>query len=221
MRASTQHLVFSTSPNVHASMSNAVRCLTSSKHSQDHICITILHMLFPAPSKTNHLTRKYIMSYTSQRRSSVQFTAEATMGVSIRIARRKSHAGRTIRPSSTSHWNNRNHTVYPHYNRIVVRESSSPAYASLHALCVARDATYARLSARLDRMRGYKAAVAFYVRERRGSAVLGQVLEFLGDDVGRLERIMEGMRRKIEEGGSGWDASGKAFSVGGRWAAFL
>jgi hypothetical protein len=70
-------------------------------------------------------------------------------------------------------------------------------------------------------MRGYKAAVAFYVRERRGSAVLGQVLEFLGDDVGRLERIMEGMRRKIEEGGSGWDASGKAFSVGGRWAAFL
>jgi hypothetical protein len=73
----------------------------------------------------------------------------------------------------------------------------------------------------LERMRGYKAAVAFHVRERRGSAVLGQVLEFLGDDVGRLERIMEGMRRKIEEGGSERDVSGRAFLIGGRWAAFL
>jgi hypothetical protein len=57
-------------------------------------------------------------------------------------------------------------------------------------------------------MRGYKAAVAFHVRERRGSAVLGQVLEFLGDDVGRLERIMEGM--------SEWDRSRRAFLIGRR-----
>jgi hypothetical protein len=70
-------------------------------------------------------------------------------------------------------------------------------------------------------MRGYKAAAAIYVRERRGSTVLGQVLEFLGDDVGKLERIMEGMKRKIEEGDCGWDSSGKAFLFGGRWAAFL
>jgi hypothetical protein len=71
-------------------------------------------------------------------------------------------------------------------------------------------------------MRGHKAAVAFYVRERSGSGVLEQVLDFLRDEVGRLERVMEGMRRKIEEGGGGaWDGSGKAFLVGGRWAAFL
>jgi hypothetical protein len=70
-------------------------------------------------------------------------------------------------------------------------------------------------------MRGYKAAVAFHVRERRGSAVLGQVLEFLGDDVGRLERIMEGMRRKIEEGRSEWDRSRRAFLIGRRKAIFL
>jgi hypothetical protein len=162
------------------------------------------------------------MSYTSHRRTSVQFSAEATIGVRIRLARRESHAAeRTIKPSSTSHWNDRNHTIYPHYKRIVVREPSSPAYASVHAFCVANDTTYARLSARLDRMRGHKAAVAFYVRERSGSKVLEQVLDFLGDDVSNLERIMEGMRRKIEEGGGAWDGSGKAFLVGGRWAAFL
>jgi hypothetical protein len=162
------------------------------------------------------------MSYTSQRRSSVQFSAEATIGVRIRLARRESHAAeRTVKPSSTSHWTNKNQTTYPHYKRIVVREPSSPAYASLHALCVANDATYARLSARLDRMRGHKAAIAFYVRERSGSKVLEQVLDFLGNDVGRLERVLEGMRRKIEEGGGAWDGSGKAFLVGGRWAAFL
>ena len=59
------------------------------------------------------------------------------------------------------------------------------------------------------------------MRERGDRSGLGRVAECLREDVGRLEGVLEGMRRVIEEGEGGWDGSGMVGLVGGRWAAFL
>jgi hypothetical protein len=67
-------------------------------------------------------------------------------------------------------------------------------------------------------LRSCEEDVAAYARERGG---MGRVTEVLGDEVESLEEILEVMRRKIDEGEGGWDGSGKAFLVGGRWATFL
>ena len=89
----------------------------------------------------------------------------------------------------------------------------------MHDFCVASDATYARLAARLERLREYEGDVAAYVREDGDRMI--RVAEGLREEAGRLEEILEGMRRKIGEGESGWDGDRKAFFVGGRWATFL
>ena len=98
------------------------------------------------------------------------------------------------------------------------------------------DATNARLAARLERLRGYEEDVAAYVRERGDRSGMGRVAEDLREEIERLEEIVEGIRRKIEEGEDGWDgdhqaaggtsppagASGFTPSVeGGRWKRLL
>lgn len=70
-------------------------------------------------------------------------------------------------------------------------------------------------------MRGHEEDVAAYVRERGDKSGLRRVAEGLSEEVRRLEGVLEGMRRVIEVGEGGWDASEKAFLVGGRWATFL
>jgi Ni,Fe-hydrogenase III large subunit len=93
----------------------------------------------------------------------------------------------------------------------------------LHDFCVATDATYARLSIHLERLRGQKEDVAAYLRATGYSIGLEQVLGFLQEDIGRLEGILEGMREMIgecEDGGR-CNGDGKAFLIGGRWATFL
>lgn len=199
--------------------------------------IKLLTHSYPAPLihstqiiPKHHIATQNIMGYTTHRRSSVHYTAEATLGIRIGIARRVSYAERSSKASSSSsssssHHGNNDKTKTrssPYYHHHTLTPDPSPVYTSLHAFCIATEATYARLSARLDRLRGHKAAVAFYVKEE-GKKGLGQVLESLRDDVGKLERVLEGMRWKIEKGedGCGWDGSGKAFLVGGRWATFL
>ena len=83
------------------------------------------------------------------------------------------------------------------------------------------DATNARLAARLERLRGYEEDVAAYVRERGDRSGMGRVVEDLREEIERLEEILEGIKRKIAESEGGWDGSGNAFLVGGRWATFL
>lgn len=91
----------------------------------------------------------------------------------------------------------------------------------MHEFCVASDATYARLAARLERLRGHEEDVEGWVRETGGRSGLGRVADGLREEVESLEGILEDMRRKIDEGEGGWDGSGKAFLVGGRWATCL
>ena len=190
-------------------------------------------------------------NHTTRRKSSFHWTAEAYLGFGIGIARRVSYAERrssyaerrrsksrsrsTSRRSpsaysshqskpSSSHFRRQSKPTksFPCYHRIVTPEPSHQyeyRSQSLHDFCVASDVTYARLAARLERLRGYEEHVAAYVRENGDR--MARVAEGLTEEAGRLEEILEGMRRKIDEGESGWDGDGKAFLVGGRWATFL
>ena len=188
-------------------------------------------------------------NHTTRRRSSFHWTAEAYLGFGIGIARRVSYAerrssyaerqGSTSKSKSTSRRSpsafsshqskpssssfrrqSKSATSHPCYHRIVTPEPSHQYTShSLHDFCVASDATYARLAARLERLREYEGDVAAYVREDGDRMI--RVAEGLREEAGRLEEILEGMRRKIDEGESGWDGDGKAFFVGGRWATFL
>lgn len=188
------------------------------------------------------------MGYQSTRsKSSFHWTAEAYLGFGLGIARRVSYAERRSshaerrasksksrrtsislhkgrHTSSQSSHKSKPAKSYPCYHRIVTPEPGHQhdyRSHSFHDFCVASDATYARLAARLERLRGHQEAVATYVRERGDRAGLERVAEGWREEIGRLEEILEGMRRKIEEGESGRDGSGKAFLVGGRWVTFL
>lgn len=116
---------------------------------------------------------------------------------------------------------------YPCYYQTVPPEhahSHQYQYQSSHTFhdfCVASDATYARLAARLERLRGYEEDVAACVRNRGDMSGLRWVAEGLREEIGRLEEILEAMRRKIDEGEGEWDGNGRAFLVGGRWPTFL
>lgn len=242
---------------MHACKLQTNRCLTSSKHCQDREYITIQPVsnfsVTHNPSFSNrsqHSTVQHIMGYyTSHRKSSFHWTAEAYLAFGIGLARRVSHAERrssyaerrssrrksrrtcTSSPSSrkpkrtsspSPHRSKSARSSYPCYHRIVTPE---PTYShhdrdySFHEFCVASNATYARLAARLERLRGFEEDVAAYVRERDDR--IGRVADGLREEVGSLEETLEAMRRKIDEGEGGWDGSGKAFLVGGRWATFL
>lgn len=187
---------------------------------------------------------------TTRRNSSFHWTAEAYLAFGIGLARRvsrterrysyaerrSSHAERwsskskrtTTSSSSSSHHKNKPTKQYPCYHSIVTSHPE-PSHQhhhhlqdqSFHNFCVASDATYARIAARLERLRGHGEDVAAYVRERGDRSDLRRVVEGLREEVGRLKGVLEGMRRVIEEGEDGWDASEKAFLVGGRWATFL
>lgn len=155
-----------------------------------------------------------------------------------RESSKSKNTSRSSPSSSSSHKTKRNSTSssqhkskpaksHSCYHHIVTPEptySHQHQYQSSHTFhdfCVASDATYARLAARLERLRGCEGDVAAHVRERGDSSGMGRVAEALRGEVGRLEETLDEMRRKIEEGEGGWDGSGKAFLVGGRWATFL
>lgn len=166
--------------------------------------------------------------YATRRRSSIHFTAEATLGFRVGISsRRISHAERVEQLKLAS--SNRNDitsgkvkpSTHPCYHRVVVPERSLVADTSFHAFCVAIDATYARLSERLDRRHEHKAALKLYMRAHGESGDLGEMLKSLQNDVMRLEGVLLGMRRRIEEGEGEWKGKGDVFLVGGRWATFL
>jgi hypothetical protein len=65
--------------------------------------------------------------------------------------------------------------------------------------------------------------VATFAREKGDGRSMVPIYESLREDMGRLERVLGGMREMIGEGGSGGgrDGDGKAFLVGGRWATLL
>lgn len=186
-------------------------------------------------------------NHTTRRKSSFHWTAEAYLGFGIGFARRVSYAERrssksktTSRSSpsaSSSHKTKSTSTIFPqhkskpaksypcYYQTVTPEPAHSHQYQyqsshSFHDFCVASDATYARLAARLEHLRGYEEGVAACVRERGDGSGLGRVVEGMREEVGRLEEILEGMRQKIDESDGGWDGSGKAFLVGGRWATF-
>lgn len=166
--------------------------------------------------------------YATRRRSSVHFTAEATLGFRVGISsRRISHAERVEKPNTAAS-SMRNLTsgkakvmAHPCYHRIVVPEPYHSTDTSFHAFCVAIDATYARLSERLDRRREHKAALTLHMRAHGESEDLMEMLKSLQNEAGRLEGVLQGMRRKIEECEGEWKGKGEVFLVGGRWATFL
>lgn len=215
----------------------------------------------PLSRTPEHNKAQHAMGYyTSHRKSSSHWTAEAYLAFGIGLARRvsrterrssyaerrssyaerrssRSKSRRTSRSSPSSSSSRRDKPAaspsfykskpaksYPCYHRIVTPE---PSYQyqdrdfSLHEFCVASDATYARLAARLERLHRHEDDVGVYVRERGDRSGLERVAESLREEVEILEEILEDMRRKIDEGEGGWDGSGKAFLVGGRWATFL
>lgn len=166
--------------------------------------------------------------YTTRRRSSIHFTAEATLGFRVGISsRRISHAERVDKPNPAPSKRNltsgkaKPATTHPCYHRIVVPEPYHSADNSFHAFCVAIDATYARLSERLDRRREHKAALTMHMRAHGESEDLMEMLKSLQNDAVRLEGVLQGMRRKIEEGEGEWNGKGEVFLVGWRWATFL
>lgn len=222
------------------------QCLTLSNHPSFLALIAVhstiltigflyLHPIRPSPIESK--PKKDIMPYDTRRRSTLHMTAEATLGfkMDIGIARRISHTQRPERfppapyyktiirkPSATN--SNHNHHHH-HYNtrRFSIFTPHEPSYTSLHAYCLSTDASYARLSDRLDRLRGYRAATAYCAGGKKGRASgLEGVLVFLQERVGKLERTLEGMRERIGSGREdGWDGSGRPFRVGGRWVEFL
>ena len=165
-------------------------------------------------------------SYAERRSSKSRSSHRYSNSNSNSNSNRSSSSHRTKRASSPSHHESKPAKSYPCYHRIITPEPSAqsqyqPHTGSLHNFCLASDATYARLAARLERLCEHEEDVTSYVRDMGDRSGLGRVAEGLREEVGRLEEILEGMRRKIEEGQGGWDGSGKAFLVGGRWATFL
>lgn len=112
----------------------------------------------------------------------------------------------------------------PRYYRIIT-PSAPPAPAALyldpHAYCVAKDSTYARLNARLERMRTYKATVAYELNEYGRSSGLEPVLKHLEESVAKLEKTLDGMVDKILDERVGSGSGGKVFKVDGKWVKEL
>jgi hypothetical protein len=159
--------------------------------------------------------------HTTRRRSSFHWTASAYLGFGIGLARCVSYAerrssksvstsfssrrnqhgpshakrrpSRSTSSSDPSHWN-KAAPSYPYYHRVVVPEpepESEPFDHTLHAFCVVTDATYARLSARLEALRGHRDDVAARIRGTGDIRGMGRVLESLREDVGRLDRTLD------------------------------
>lgn len=176
------------------------------------------------------------MPYDTRRRSILHLTAEATLGfkMDIGIARRVSHVQQPERfflapyyktcyrkPSnSTSNHSHNHHYSTRRYSTVTPQE---PHFTSLHSYCLSTDSTYARLSDRLDRLRGYGAATAYCAGgKRRRASGLEDVVVFLQERAGKLERTLEGMRERIGSGSEDeWDGTGRPFRTGGRWVEFL
>lgn len=183
------------------------------------LAFTLLDHLSTHQTAYHHNKAQHTMGYTTTRRkSSFHYIAETYLGFGFGLARRVSYAERRSSTSTSSSHLSKSKpaaVTYPCYHRIVVPE---PCYHSLHNYCFATDATYASLSDRLNRVREHKDDLAEYERERGERKGMGRALAFLREDVERLEDILEEMREKLGNGGSG---SGKVFLVGGRWATFL
>ena len=164
------------------------------------------------------------VSRTERRSSYAETRSSKSKSTSSNTSSSSSSSRNTKRASSPSRRPSKPAKSYPCYHRIVTPEPS-PQYQhqtdSLHNFCLASDATYARLTARLERLHEHEEDVTAYVRDMGVRSGLGRVAEGLREEVGRLEEVLGGMRRKIEEGEGGWDGSGEAFLVGGRWATFL
>lgn len=159
-------------------------------------------------------------SYAERRSSKSKRTSGSSPSASL------SHKTKRNSTSSSQH-KSKPAKSYPCYYQTVTPEhahSHQYQYRSshtFHGFCVASDATYARLAARLELLRTYEEDIAACVRARGESSRMGRVAEGLREDIGTLEEILEGMRRKIDEGEGEWGGNGKAFVVGGRWATFL
>lgn len=164
------------------------------------------------------------VSHTERRSTYAEIRSSKSKSRSSNTTSSSSSSHKTKRASSPSRHQSKPAKSYPCYHRIVTPEPS-PHYQyqtdSLHNFCIASDATYARLAARLERLRENEEDVAAFVREVGDRSGLRRVAEGLSEDVERLEEILQAMRRKIEEGEGEWDGSGNVFLIGGRWATFL
>lgn len=168
----------------------------------------------------------------TRRRSSVRFKLDlydSGEQRSYRIVkpgveeRRPSWADRTFTPEPQEIYTSRAY-------RVVVPESKhyelSSAWRSWHGYCIAKDSTYARLFARLERMRKHQGFVANLLV--RGFSHRGDIdstdslLGHLSESVGKLERVLEAMREKIRDGTEqGYDGSNAPFKVDGEWVKFV
>lgn len=112
-----------------------------------------------------------------------------------------------------------------HRERLYVVTPSPPAAhtldSTLHAYCIDKDKTYARLSARLDRMLSYKATVSYQLKEYGRASGLEPVETHLEASVEKLEKTLDDMMEKILEERKGGGGGGAVFKVGGKWVREL
>lgn len=145
-----------------------------------------------------------------RRRSSLHLATSASLDVNL--SRRVSHTSERV------HYNH-HRSSHETSHRILITRSPQPAPTlSGHEYCLSMSASYARLSARLDRLKGHRTAVAAHVGEgRRG---LEGVLAFLSESLREVERELEEKRERVlregeGKGGKGW------FGVGVGWERLL
>lgn len=92
---------------------------------------------------------------------------------------------------------------------------------TLHEYCIAKDETYACLSARLKRMKDYKATVSRQLEDHGRTSGLKPVLAHLKEDVEKLERELDVMMDEILDGELGCGDDKKVFRADGRWVREL